>query len=116
MDVSPPCSSIPFHPSGASGIPREVFRRLRVSPGLRSWISFRFLERAAGAGCAPRPRDGYRRTGCSVSLGFVSDFELSPGRVLWSWSGSSGEAFGYMRDVISAMSQKLCCLFAVAVG
>lgn len=104
-----------FAPTGA-GSPREVFHRLRVSPGLRSRISFRFLERAAGAGCAPRSRDRYRRTGCSASLGFVSEFELSPGRVLWSCPGYSGEAFGCMRDVISAMYQKLWSLFVVAVG
>ena len=115
MDVFPPCSSSPFHPSGV-GSPREVFHRLRVSPGLRSRISFRFLERAAGAGCASRSRGRYRRMGCSASLGFVAEFELSPEWVLWSCPGSSSEAFGCMRDVISAMPQKLYSLFVVAVG
>ena len=111
MDVSPPCSSIPFHPSGASGIPREVFRRLRMSPGLRSWISFRFLERAAGAGCAPRPRDGYRRVAVRSPWDLCRISRYPRGRFMeFAW------VFGYMCDVISAMSRKLFPLFVAAIG
>ena len=104
MDVSPPCSSTLFRPSGVSGIPREVFHRLRVPPVLGSPGGSRFPLCVAGAGRAQGSRDGSWRAGRLVSVGRVSDFESSPGWVVRSCPGSSGETLGCVCNVIRAMS------------
>ena len=95
MDVSPPCSSAPFQPAGVTGVTCEVFRHLRVPPGLGSLGGFRFPRRFAGVGRTQGARDGSRRVG----------------RVVWSFSGSSGETLGCGRNVIRAIPQRLCSFF-----
>ena len=50
MDVSPPRSSAPSQPAGVTGVTCEVFRHLRVPPGLGSLGGFRFPRCFAGLG------------------------------------------------------------------